>query len=248
MTKDRTWKFWKSIITQCFFIPLLQKLHRYTLICSNRAPNFKAIHQSMRKLCWFQKRRKKKRKNMKKIRRTLKAHISGMTWRIQLKFGNGSTPPWGNSHRNFGVLLVREYWATDAWKRRFLYSCKIHTCLSRAPGFLGRMTHYSVSWSDNEMVLTCNSMYGTQSKWLIHSSVILWLQRRIYTFFWQKRLVSLVTKSTVVAKTNILLISLYLTRHISIFKSCYQQIVQTQYLASIMLYACRNPLPQNIID
>ena len=32
-------------------------------------------------------------KNTKKIRRTLKAHISGTAWLIQLKFGIGGAPP-----------------------------------------------------------------------------------------------------------------------------------------------------------
>ena len=38
---------------------------------------------------------------MKKIRQTLKAHISGTAWWIQLKFGIGGTTPQGNLHRNF---------------------------------------------------------------------------------------------------------------------------------------------------
>ena len=86
------------------------------------------------------------KKNTKKIRRSLKAHISGKAWRIQFKFGIRGATPQGNSHRKFRVFLFRECWATDAWKRHFLYSCKIHTCLSRAPGFLGRTTHYRVCW------------------------------------------------------------------------------------------------------
>ena len=94
----------------------------------------------------FKKCCEKKKKNTKKIRRTLKAHISGTAWRIQLKFGIGGAPPRGNSHRKFRVFLFKECWATDAWKRHFLYSCKIHTCQSCAPGFLGHTTHYRVSW------------------------------------------------------------------------------------------------------
>ena len=61
----------------------------------------------------------------------LKAHISGTARLIQLKFGIGGAPPLGNSHRKFHVFLFWECWATVAWKRCFLYSCKIHTCLSR---------------------------------------------------------------------------------------------------------------------
>ena len=44
---------------------------------------------------------KKEKKNTKKIRRTMKVHISGTAWRIQLKFGVGGAPPRGNSRRNF---------------------------------------------------------------------------------------------------------------------------------------------------
>ena len=38
---------------------------------------------------------------MKKIRRTLKVHISGTAGRIHLKFGIGGAPLRGNSHRKF---------------------------------------------------------------------------------------------------------------------------------------------------
>ena len=133
MTKNHTWKFWKSIKTQCFFIPLLQKLnHRYALICSNSDPNFKPIHQSICELYRFLKKCCKK-KNTKKIRWTLKAYLG---W-IQLKFGIGGAPPQRNSHSKFRVFL---------FKKCFLYWCKIHTCLLRVSGFLGRTTHYCVSW------------------------------------------------------------------------------------------------------
>jgi len=44
---------------------------------------------------------------------------------------NWRCPTLRKSHRKFHVFLFRECWAKVAWKRRFLYSCKIHTCLSR---------------------------------------------------------------------------------------------------------------------
>jgi len=62
-------------------------------MCSNSAPNFKAIKQSTCNS--FAKRRK----IMMKIRLTLMAHtycISGMTGEIQLKFGIGDIPPLHN--------------------------------------------------------------------------------------------------------------------------------------------------------
>ena len=138
-----------------FFYPIATKLNcKYALICSNSAP----ISRQSIKACVsynnFKKCCKKKKKNMKKIRWTLKAHILGTAWRIQLKFGIGGAPSRRNSHRKIRVFLFRECWATDVWKRRFLYSCKIHTCLSRSPGFLGRTTHHRVSWSD----LNCSIM------------------------------------------------------------------------------------------
>ena len=80
------------------------------------------------------------------MRWTVKVHISGTVWRIQLKFRTEGAPPRGNSSRKFHVFLFRECWATDAWKQCFLYSCKLHLCLSRALGFLGCTTHYRVSW------------------------------------------------------------------------------------------------------
>ena len=55
-----------------------------------------------------EKKKKKEKKNTKKIRRTLKANISGPPWQIQLKFGIGGAPPRMNSHRKFCVFLFRE--------------------------------------------------------------------------------------------------------------------------------------------
>jgi len=46
---------------------------------------------------------------MKKIRQTLKAHISGTAWWIQLKFGIGGAPLRGNLHKFFCVFLLREF-------------------------------------------------------------------------------------------------------------------------------------------
>ena len=54
------------------------------------------------------KKKKKEKKNTEKIRRSLKGHISGTAWWIQLKFGNGGAPPRGDLHRNF-VFLLREF-------------------------------------------------------------------------------------------------------------------------------------------
>ena len=39
------------------------------------------------------------------------------------------------------MFLFWECLGTDAWKRCFLYSRAIRTCLSHTPGFLGWMTH-----------------------------------------------------------------------------------------------------------
>ena len=88
----------------------------------------------------------KEEENAKKIRWTLKALISGTAWWIQLKFETDGAPPQGNLYGRFRVFLFRECQTTDAWKQRFLYSCKIHPCLSCALGFLGCTTHYCVSW------------------------------------------------------------------------------------------------------
>ena len=99
---------------------------------SRQSIQARASYSDFKKCC---EKKKKEKKNTKKIRRTLKAHISGKAWRIQFKFGIGGSTPRGNSHRKFRVFLFREFWATDAWKRRFLYSCKVHTCLSHAKGF-----------------------------------------------------------------------------------------------------------------
>ena len=107
-------------------------------------------YSDFKKCC---EKKKNKKKNTKKIRWTLKVHISGTAGRIHLKFGIECAPPRGNSH---SVFLFRECWATDTWKQHFLYSCKIHTCLSCAPGFLGRTTHYHVSWYYMTLKLVIN--------------------------------------------------------------------------------------------
>ena len=84
-----------------------------------------ASYSNFKKCC---EKRKNKKKNAKKIRWTLKVHISGTAWQIQLKFRIEGSLPWGNLHKKFCVFLLRECWATDVWKQHFLYSCKIHTC------------------------------------------------------------------------------------------------------------------------
>ena len=53
---------------------------------------------------------------MRKIRQTLKAHISGMAWWIQLKFGIGGAPPRGNLHKK---NLFREFQAYRYMKTAF---------------------------------------------------------------------------------------------------------------------------------
>ena len=128
MTKDHTWKLFK---TQCFLIQLLQKLnYRYALIVVQISRQSNKARTSYSDLKGVAKRRKRRRKkNTKKIRRTLKAHISWTARWIQLKFGIGDF-----------VSLLREFRTTDAWKRHFLHSCKIHTCLSHTQVFL-------VSWA-----------------------------------------------------------------------------------------------------
>ena len=115
-----------------------------------------------------------KKKNMKKIRLTLKACIMETAWRIQLKFGIGSAPPQADLHRKTCVFLFRDCRATDGWKWHFLYmySYKIHTCLSCAVGFLGHTTHYRVSWSVSTVcACVCVHIYVTndpaQINWMI---------------------------------------------------------------------------------
>ena len=56
----------------------------------------------------------KEKKNAKKIRRTVMAHISGMAWQIQLKFEIGGSPPQGNLYKKFHLFLLRGSQATYA--------------------------------------------------------------------------------------------------------------------------------------
>ena len=50
---------------------------------------------------------------MKKIRQTLKVHITGMAWRIQLKFGIGGAPSQRNLQK-YRMFLFWECRATNA--------------------------------------------------------------------------------------------------------------------------------------
>ena len=59
--------------------------------------------------------RKEEGENTKKIRRTLKAHISGTAWRIQLKFGIGGPPPPKGIHTENFVCFVSEMGATPLY-------------------------------------------------------------------------------------------------------------------------------------
>ena len=54
----------------------------------------------------------KREEDEKKIRQTLKVHISGTTWRIQFEFGIGGVPPLENVNRKklcVSVLRVLSY-------------------------------------------------------------------------------------------------------------------------------------------
>ena len=118
---------------------MLQKMnHRYTLLCSNSVPisrqsiKVRTSYNNLKKCC-------EKKKNTKKIRQTLKAHILGTA-----QIWNWRYPPQKFTQKIFCVFVqgLSSYWCV---KTAFLYSCKIYTCLLHAQGLLGCMTHYRVS-------------------------------------------------------------------------------------------------------
>jgi len=125
-----------------FLYPIATKIESYmrSNICSNSARQACVSYSNFKKCC-KKKKKKEKKKNTKKIRLALKVHILETAWQIQLKFGIGGAPPRRNSHRKFCVFSsVQGVSSYRCVKRCFRYSCKIHTCLSRAPGFLGHTT------------------------------------------------------------------------------------------------------------
>ena len=87
----------------------------------------------------FKKCCEKRKKNTKKIRRTLKAHISGKAWRIQLEL---EVPhPEGIYTENFVCFWSGSVEVQMRENSVFFTSVK-YTLVGRAPrGSLGRTTH-----------------------------------------------------------------------------------------------------------
>jgi len=127
--KNRTLDFQKSLITLLFLIQSLQNVDcKCALICSYCPPNLKKIGWSMRNFSKVYEKKIKK-KNTKKLRRTLKVCIGVMAKWVQLKFGMVTR---GTFQRKNCAVPFRNYRVIDAWKRHLLGSCIIHTCLLRA--------------------------------------------------------------------------------------------------------------------
>jgi len=60
---------------------------------------------------------------------------------VLLKFEIGGAHP----KRIYSCASVQGVLNNKCMKMTFFYLCKIHTCLSHTPGFLGHTTHYRVS-------------------------------------------------------------------------------------------------------
>ena len=112
----------------------------HALVCT---PNFKAIKQSTNELAkaiWSVAKRIRRRKYYEENETNFYGAYVGNS-------GVDSAQIWYRSHSilrdslsKIYLFLVRECWATDAWKQHFLYYYKIHTSLLQAPGSLGCTT------------------------------------------------------------------------------------------------------------
>jgi len=91
-------------------------------------------------------KKKKKKKNTKKIRWTLKAHVLGTAWWIQLKLGIGGAPP-----RAQKILCVSAQGSFELQMHEngIFFTPIKYTLVCPIPKvsfFSGRTTHYRVSW------------------------------------------------------------------------------------------------------
>ena len=131
---------------------------------------------------------KEKEKKSEENKTNFKAHILRMDWQIPLKFETEGAPLWIHSYRKFCMFLFRECWATDSWKQSFPYSCKIHPCLLRALGFMGRTTQCHISWFRDECEVTISMSHPLQTHWYVDDleRSFLFCSRYIFPFNQQK--------------------------------------------------------------
>ena len=77
---------------------------------SRQSIKARTSYSNLKKCC----EKKKERKNTKKIRQILKAHILGMAWQIQHKFGIGGSHPRQFAQKQFVCFCSESVEATDA--------------------------------------------------------------------------------------------------------------------------------------
>ena len=80
---------------------------------------------------------------MKKIRRTLKAHISGKAWRIQLKFGIGDATPKG-IHTENSMCFCSESVELQMRENGIFFTPVKYTLVCRAPRVSWAAQHTTV--------------------------------------------------------------------------------------------------------
>ena len=105
---------------------------------SRQSIKARASYSDFKKCC------RKNKKNMKKIRRTLKAHILGRAWWIQFKFGIAGAPPQRNSHGKFCAFLFRECVELQMHENRIFFTPVKYTLVCRTP---------QVSWATRHTTL-----------------------------------------------------------------------------------------------
>ena len=102
-------------------------------MCSNSSPNFKAIRKCTHNYSKFKvSQKKKKKKNAKKIRQNLKEHISKMAWLIFNSNSKLEVPqPEEICTEKFVCFCPENIELQMQENGVFIFSCKMHTCLSR---------------------------------------------------------------------------------------------------------------------
>ena len=148
-------------------------------------------YSDFKKCC---EKKKKKKKNMKKIRRTLRAHISGTAWWIHLNFGIGSAPPRGNQHRKFccfclgsvelqmrenGVSFIPVKYTLVCHAPKVSWATQHTTvCLDQAPGLNKTPVYYHNAAQSNPIsccrpINISNTITNSKGIWRIVTEIVL---------------------------------------------------------------------------
>ena len=113
------------------------------------------------------------------------SHISVMLRKIFFIFEMWPLLSVGNLHCKFGAIRIRHHGATYAWKLQLCCFCQYTHSVYVHPIFLGRTTHYHVSWLVNfiteKWTLQIQSQY-LPSKPLWNKWLVAFLDKQVNAF------------------------------------------------------------------